>query len=113
VVTDLAIGLVGLPATVTVVMASRGRDAPKLRLFGAKGYAINYGIGLVLLLAMTVPAFLFYGGSMLLAAVRGYAGCEILATSNWLTKRDDRIACPVFSPIDGAEARQRRASTTT
>lgn len=29
-------------------------------------------------------ALLFYGASMLLAALRGYAGCEVLAVSNWL-----------------------------
>jgi len=33
----------------------------------------------------------FYGVSMLLAAVRGYAGCEVLAVSNWILRRDDRV----------------------
>ena len=108
--TDLAIGVVALPAAVALVLAFRGRDAPELRLFGTKGYAINFGIGLVLLVVATVPALIFYGVSMLLAAVRGYPGCEILAITNWLSKRDDRMACPVFSPIDAAEARQRRVS---
>lgn len=52
-------------------------------------------------------ALLFYGLSMLLAALRGYGGCELLAVSNWLLKRDDQIGCLVFFPIDAAE---RKAS---
>ena len=106
--TDWVVALVVLPLAVVVVLALRGRNAPGLRLFGTTGYAINYGIGAVLLLVMTTPALIFYGVSMLIAAARGYPGCEILAISNWVTRRDDRMACPVFSPIDGAEARQRR-----
>ena len=50
-------------------------------------------------------ALLFYRGSMLLAAVRGYAGCEVLAFSNWLLRRDDLIGCAPFWPIDAIEAR--------
>jgi hypothetical protein len=32
-------------------------------------------------------ALIFYGASMLLAALRGYAGCEVLAVSNWRLRR--------------------------
>ena len=46
---------------------------------------------------------LFYGVSMLLAALRGYAGCEALAISNWILKRDDQLGCLFFSPLDYAE----------
>ena len=49
-------------------------------------------------------AALFFGASKLLAAVRGYAGCEVLAVSNWLLRRDDQVGCVVFSPIDEIEA---------
>jgi len=55
---------------------------------------------------------LFYGASMLLAAVRGDAGCEVLAVSNWLLGRDDQIGCLVFWPIDRAERRRTRAATS-
>ncbi len=48
---------------------------------------------------------LFVGGSMVLAALRGYAGCELLALSNWLLRRSDQIACAVFTPIDSVELR--------
>ena len=37
-------------------------------------------------------AVTFVGASMLLAAARGYAGCEVLAISNWLLRRDDQAA---------------------
>jgi hypothetical protein len=32
--------------------------------------------------------------------------------SNLILHRDDQIGCPTFSPIDEAEARLRRKSTT-
>ena len=43
--------------------------------------------------------------SMLLAALRGYGGCESLVISNWLLGRDDQLGCLVFSPIDYAESK--------
>lgn len=52
---------------------------------------------------MSDAVVIFYGLSMLLAAFRGYGGCESLAISNWLLKRDDQIGCLVFSSIDNAE----------
>jgi hypothetical protein len=48
-------------------------------------------------------ALVFYGASMLLAAMRGYGGCEVLAVSNWLLHRDDQVGCMVLSPIDHLE----------
>jgi hypothetical protein len=52
-------------------------------------------------------AFVFYGASMFVAALRGYAGCEVLAASNWILGRDDQVGCLVLSPIDGAERQLR------
>jgi hypothetical protein len=49
---------------------------------------------------MSDAVLVFYGLSMLLAALRGYAGCEALAISNWLLKRDDQLGCLVFGPVD-------------
>lgn len=103
---DLLVGLTIMPIGVIVLLALRGRGAAPLRLFGPFGYAINFGFAGLLLLIATVPALIFYGASMLLAAARGYAGCEILAIHNWVTRRDDRMACPVFSPIDAIERQQ-------
>lgn len=51
---------------------------------------------------------LFVGGSMLLAGVRADAGCELLALSNWLLRRNDQLACAVFTPLDSLEQRHIR-----
>jgi hypothetical protein len=53
-------------------------------------------------------ALLFYGASMLLAAARGYAGCEVLAVSNWLLRRDDQVGCVLFTPVDALTRGRRR-----
>jgi hypothetical protein len=52
---------------------------------------------------MSDAVLIFYGLSMLLAALRGYVGCESLSISNWLLKRDEQIGCLVFTPIDYTE----------
>jgi hypothetical protein len=46
----------------------------------------------------------FLGSAMLFAAARGAGGCEILALSNWLLRRDDQIGCPLFWPVDTYDA---------
>jgi hypothetical protein len=61
--------------------------------------------------ATSDAALIFYGASMLLAALRGYAGCEVLAVSNWLLRRDDQIGCVVFWPIDSVDQRQRSSGS--
>ena len=52
-------------------------------------------------------AFVFYGASMLEAPLRGYAGCDVMAISNWILSRDDQVGCLVLGPIDSAEQRLR------
>ena len=44
---------------------------------------------------------------MLLAALRGYAGCEVLSISSWPARRNDRVGCVVFDAIDRLERRGR------
>jgi hypothetical protein len=46
---------------------------------------------------------------MILAALRGRAGCEVTAISNWVLRRDDQVGCPVFTPIDSIEHRPKTA----
>jgi hypothetical protein len=46
---------------------------------------------------------IFVGSSLVLAGLRGSAGCELLVLSNWLLRRNDQIACAVFSPIDSLD----------
>lgn len=45
---------------------------------------------------------------MLIAAARGYAGCEVLAVPNWILRRDDQVGCLIFSPVDRLEQRHGR-----
>jgi hypothetical protein len=49
--------------------------------------------------------FLFFGASLLVVAVRGDAGCEVLALPNALTGRRESTGCIAFAPVDTAEAR--------
>jgi hypothetical protein len=56
-------------------------------------------------------ALLFYGATMLVAAWRGQAGCEITVIPNGLLRRDDQIGCPTLSVIDEAETRLRRTES--
>lgn len=62
-------------------------------------------VGLLTAAATRDATLVFLGGSMVLAASRGYAGCETLAISSWLLRRDDEVGCLLFSPVDRAEAR--------
>ncbi|MEE8492049.1 MAG: hypothetical protein V3S60_10430 [Acidimicrobiia bacterium] len=102
---DAIIGLVVFPAGVSLALALRGPNAHPLRLVGPGGYALNILIWAIAFSLAPLPTLLFAGTTQLLAAARGYAGCELFAVSNWLRQRDDQIACPVHSPIDAWEAR--------
>jgi dolichyl-phosphate-mannose--protein O-mannosyl transferase len=62
---------------------------------------------------MSDAVLIFYGLSMLVAALRGYGGCESLAISNWLLRRDDQIGCLLFLPIDAAESKLAGRPRTT
>jgi hypothetical protein len=100
------LGLVGFPALVVAGQWLRTRRTPTpLRATGPVAHALNVAVFVVLyvLKPTSDAALLFYGASMWLAAVRGYAGCEVLAVSNWLLGRDDQIGCAVFWPLDQLE----------
>jgi hypothetical protein len=111
------LGLLIFPAAVLVGQWWRARrDPAPLRAVGPVGHAINLAVLLGLYLTwwyapavdvLSDAALLFYGASMLVAAVRGYAGCEVFALSNWLLRRDDQVGCAPFWPIDAFEARRR------
>ena len=111
------LGLVVFPAVLLLmqVLRSRVSSAP-LRATGPVGHAVNAAI-IVALFLLPFPrevrdaVALFYGASMLVATWRGYAGCEVLAISNWLLRRDDQVGCVVFAPIDALEARQTTHAT--
>lgn len=69
-------------------------------------------IGVAIALSIVTPVgavaiWSFFGVSMLVAALRGYAGCEVLAIPNTITGRRDQIGCMLYTPIDAAEARSK------
>jgi hypothetical protein len=92
-----ALGLVGFPAVLVGLQWLRARRTPtRLEATGPVGHAVNLAVFLVLYLAEPTSdaALIFYGASMWLAVLRGYAGCEVLAVSNWLLVGTTRSAVP-------------------
>jgi len=110
-----ALGLVGFPALLLAWQWVRARRTPAhLQAITPVGYMLNCAVFFALYLTpqyapalafTSDAALLFYGASMLLAAARGYAGCEVLAVSNWLLRRDDQVGCVLFWPVDCLERR--------
>ncbi len=110
-----ALGLLGFPAALLAWQWVRARRTPaRFQATGPVGFTLNILVFLALyftwwyapaLAFISDATLIFYGSSMLLAAVRGYAGCEVLAISNWLLRRDDQVGCLVFWPIDHVERR--------
>ena len=109
---EAALGLLLVPAALLFVQLVRARLNPApFNAAGPVGVVLITTVGLVLAnIDFTSDAtFLFLGGSMLLAAVRGYAGCEVMAVGNWLLRRNDKVGCILFSPIDAIEGSVKRA----
>src|SRR5215218_3730964 len=105
---DVATGLAILPAAVLVFgVVARRYASGSVRFTGSAGTTANC----LLLVALAVNPYtaggaaLFYGATLLVAAWRGQPGCEATVVSNVILGRDDQLGCPVFSPIDEAEAR--------
>lgn len=110
----LILGVVVFPAVLLAWQWIRLlRDPSRLDATGPVATGVNILVFAILIGISFIPAisyvgyaaFAFYGASMLLAAARGYSGCEVLAVSNWLLHRDDQIGCLVLSPIDDWERR--------
>ena len=118
---SVAVGLVGFPAIVLASQWLRARVVPtSLQATGPGSTALNILVLAALLLTpwyapplsfTSVAALVFHGASMLLAALRGYSGCEVTAISNWILGRDDQVGCLVLSPVDDLERRLRGSST--
>lgn len=115
------VGLIGFPAAVLAWQWLRARIVPtRLQATGPGSTALNMLVLAALLLTpwyapplsiTSVAALVFYGASMLLAALRGYSGCEVTAISNWILGRDDQVGCLVLSPVDDMERRLKGSST--
>lgn len=119
---SLALGLLLLPAALLLWQWMRlRRDPGRLEATGPLPTTINIAVFALLVSTASIPAIsfvgfaamVFYGASLLLAALRGYAGCEVLATSNWFLRRDDQIGCLVLSPVDGWEHHYSQSAHST
>ena len=125
---DLATALIAFPLLSTAVAwlmtpadpgaAGDDRVACREGLCSVRGCALfAVMIGVTVLLGVLtrvegdVALWGWLGASMLLAAARGYGGCEALAFYNLLTGRRDQIGCLLFTPIDAAEARHKAGRT--
>lgn len=113
---DVAAALIALPIAAGVLAALYRRFAPD-SLAGDLGItsaatcvliAAVVGVGIAITFVSPVNGgvaiWTFLGASMLVAAIRGYAGCEVLAIPNMASGRDDQIGCILYTPIDRAEA---------
>ena len=105
---SVPLGLIVFPAILLLFQAVRLRfTSDRLNATGVLGFCLNLAVGAVLISFDYTrdAALLFYGTSMLLAAARGYAGCEVLAITNWVLRRDDQVGCVLFSPLDEIESK--------
>ena len=111
---SLLLGLLGFPAILLALQWGRvRREVSRLEATGSLATALNMLVFAALVLTpiyapplafSSAAALVFYGASMLLAALWGYGGCEVLAISNRLLGREDEVGCLLFSPIDHLEA---------
>ena len=113
------LGLIGFPALVLAwhFWRIRRKRAP-FHDISPSSFVLSIALPLTLyLIGLYVPTLwftsdatlIFIGISLLLAALRGDAGCEFLALSNWLLRRNDQLACAVFTPIDSLEQHGSRS----
>lgn len=105
--TDVAVGLVVLPAVAVGLLGWRARRNPgRLDATGPVAHWVNAAVftPLFLIPATVGGAFLFYGSSMLVAGARRSGGCEVTAIANVALGRDDQVGCVLFAPIDAVEA---------
>ena len=93
---EAVLGLVGFPAAMLALQFTRLQyTTEQLQATNGLWFCVNLAIGAALFSSSFTrdAAALFFGASQLLAAARGYAGCEVTAISNWLRPRR---AVPAF-----------------
>jgi hypothetical protein len=104
---DFVLGLVVLPGVAIGLLAWRARHNPAtLNATGSAGHLANAIVfaPLFILPATAGGAMLFYGSSMLVAAVRRSGGCEVTVIANTALRRDDQVGCILFAPVDLTES---------
>jgi hypothetical protein len=104
---QILIGLAALPAMAALVQLARLTFKPQqLRATGPLATGVNCAVLTALLVISPTrdATMVFLGAALLVAAFRGYAGCETLAVSNWLLGRNDQVGCLLLSPIDRLES---------
>jgi hypothetical protein len=105
------IGLVVLPALTIVLVRWRATRHPErlVWLAGPVGVVATCALFLAMyattwyappIAVLSDAALVFFGTTMLVGAVRGDAGCEVLAISNWVLRRSDHVGCLLFGTID-------------
>lgn len=110
------LGLVAFPAALLGWQAWQAHRNPGrlIALTGPLGHLLTAAVFVTLYATpwyappigfVSDAALLFFGSAMLVAAYRGYAGCELLSVSNWLLGRDDQVGCVLFDPLDRLERR--------
>ncbi len=110
------IGLAVLPGlTIALVRRRAARRPDRLDwLTGPLGHPVTAAAFLTLYATtwyapsidvLSDAVLVFAGTTMLVAARRGDAGCELLAVSNWVLRRNDRVGCILFEPVDRIEGR--------
>jgi len=97
-----------MPAAVLAFgLGARRYASGPVRFTGSAGTTANC----VLIAALAINPYtaggaaLFYGATLIVAALRAQPDCEATVLSNSILGRDDQLGCPIFSPIDQAEAR--------
>jgi hypothetical protein len=66
-------------------------------------------VGLIAVTPASAVAFwVWLGASLLIAAARGYGGCELLALPNLIRGRREQIGCMLYGPVDALERRRGR-----
>lgn len=116
---DWILGAAVMPGAVLLWHRIRIQVDPEpIRLLGPLAHNLTVGAFLVLVLTpyyapplsvLSGAGLIFFGGSMIVAGLRGYRGCEVLAVSNWILKRNDQMGCVLYSPLDRLESRIRDA----
>jgi len=120
---DVGAAFVLLPLTAALAAAGLtwfSSDRPPRRRDGRSGLEpwVRSSLVLVIVIAVDVVAtyvtpldgagalFIFFGVSLLVAAVRGDAGCESVAIPNAFVGRRDATGCLLYAALDAVEARR-------